>query len=81
MNKIGAIAITIGVVIMAYLLILVVMPFLADAAASANVTMNATSNMSNYPGTSGFILAIPWILYYVPGVLGMILIVGILRTR
>lgn len=79
MNKIGAIIITIGAVTMAYLILLVVMPFLTDVVATANATMNATSNMSLYPGTSAGIISVPWILFFVPGSIGMIVIVMILR--
>ncbi len=79
MQKFGKILVTIGFVIAAYLLLLVVVPFIADVTVTANTTMNATSNMSLYPGTSGFMLATPWILFFVPGTIGIIAVIIILR--
>ena len=79
MNKIGAVITVVVLVIAAYLLLLVVMPIISDAALTANTTMNASSNMSLYPGTSGFLMSTPWILFFVPGVIGIAVIVVLLR--
>lgn len=48
---------------------------------SANATIAATSNMSNYPGTSEFLIASPWILYFIPPVIGIVVIVAYLRFQ
>ena len=79
MNKIGAVITVVVLIIGTYLFLLVVMPIISDLALSANTTMNATSNMSLYPGTSGFLMSTPWILFFLPGVIGIALIVIILR--
>ena len=79
MHKAGAIAIVTGVVIVCYLLLLVVVPWLSEITLSVNATMDATSNMSRYPGTSGFLLSTPLILFFVPGTIGIIVVVIILR--
>lgn len=79
MNKLGTVTIIVGVVIIAYLFLLVVMPVMVDAVSTANTTMAATSNMSNYPGTQEATLATPWVLFFVPGVIGMIAIVITLK--
>ena len=79
MNKFGAVAKVCVAVFLVYLIMLVVIPWLADITLTVNSTLNATSNMSNYPGTSEFLLSIPWILFFVPGVIGMAAIVIILR--
>ena len=79
MNKIGAVAVVIGVVIFCYLILLVAMPILVDFASTANATITASSNLSYYPGTQGFLLSTPWILFFVPGVIGMTIIVIILK--
>lgn len=79
MNKYGAVAVIVFVIIIAYLFLLVIMPILTSTALTANTTMDATSNMSLYPGTSGFLMSIPWIVFFVPGVIGIALIVVILR--
>ena len=79
-NKIGAVITITFAVILAYLFLLVIIPnIVAPMALSANTTMNATSNMSLYPGTSGFLMSTPWILFFVPGTIGIALIVAILR--
>ena len=79
MSKIGHVMIVVGVVAVAYLLLLVVMPVLADFASTANTTMAASSNMSNYPGMQEATLSTPWIMFFVPGVIGMVVIVVILK--
>lgn len=79
MNKFGAVATVCVAVFMVYLVMLVVMPWLADITLTVNSTLNATSNMSNYPGTSEFLLSITWILFFVPGVIGIATIIVILR--
>ena len=79
MNKFGAVIVVVFVIIVAYLILLVVMPIVSTAALTANTTMDATSNMSLYPGTSGFLMSTPWILFFVPGTIGIAIIVVILR--
>ena len=79
MNKIGAVITVVVIVSCAYLLLLVVMPIISNLALSANTTMNATSNMSLYPGTSGFLMSTPWILWFLPATIGMAVIVIILK--
>lgn len=79
MNKIGAVAIIIGVEIFLYLILLVVMPVLTDIIVTSNATMTASSNLSNYPGTQGFFVSQPWILFFVPGAIGIAVIVIILK--
>lgn len=79
MNKIGQVTIVVVVVGILYLLLLAVMPVLTGVAATANATMAATSNMSNYPGASEGLIAAPWVLWFVPGAIGMIAVVVILK--
>jgi len=79
MKKVGAIAAVTLVVGLVYLVMLVVIPFLSDITLSVNTTMNASHNMTQYPGTSGFLLSIPLILWFVPGTIGIIVVIAILR--
>ena len=81
MNKIGAVIIVVGVVALAYLLILLVMPVFTDIVSSANVSMaNATANFTGvYPGTSELMVSTPWIAFFIPGAIGMALIIMILK--
>ncbi|KKM93236.1 hypothetical protein LCGC14_1210430 [marine sediment metagenome] len=81
MSKLGTLAWIIGLVIIVNLLLLITVPFLADITVSTNLTLNATSNMSQYPGTSGFLLATPWILYFIPNVAGIIAVIVVLRRQ
>lgn len=80
MNKYGAVITVVFLMIVVYLMLMVVMPILTAAALTANTTMNATSNMSLYPGTSPFLISIPWIVWFIPGCLGIGIIVAILRS-
>lgn len=80
MNKIGAVITVVVAISLLYLFLLVIIPaIVVPMATAANTTMNATSNMTLYPGTSGFLMASPWILWWAPGVIGIGLIVVILR--
>lgn len=79
MNKLGQVGIIVAVVIIAYLLMLVFMPVLTDFASTANTTMSATSNMSNYPGTQEGVLAAPWVLWFAPACIGIVAVVIVLK--
>jgi len=60
---------------LAFIIPNVMVPF----ANSANMTMAATANMTNFPGTSETLVAAPWLLYFAPPVIGIIVIVAALR--
>lgn len=79
MNKLGAVIIIIGVVIGCYLILLVTQTVVVNLVESANATITASSNLTNYPGTQGFLLSTPWIMWFVPGVIGIVVIVIILK--
>lgn len=81
MSKIGQVVVVVAMVIAAYLFLLVAMPILVDFASTANATMVASSNMSNYPGTASFLISSPWILFFVPGTIGIAAIVIILKKK
>lgn len=79
MNKEKAILVIVVGVIIAYIAVIVVVPWLADITVSVNTTLAGAHNMSQYPGTSEFLLASPWILYPMPAVLGLIAVVIVLK--
>lgn len=79
MNKIGAVAIIIGITIFLYLILLVVMPVVTELISTANATVTGAGGWANYPSSQGFFVSQPWILFFVPGVICMIIIVIILR--
>lgn len=81
MNKLGAVVIVIVMVAACYLIMLVVIPdVVVPLIESANETMTASSNMSDYPGSQSFLVSTPWILFFVPGTIGIIVITLILRS-
>ena len=81
MKKPLAVGIVVAVVAAAYLIILVLMPILTGIVATSNTTMQATANMSQFPGAAEAIVSTPWILFFVPGVIGMAIIVLILKHK
>ena len=81
MSKLGSVAWIVGGVIIAYLLLTLFVPILTDTASTANTTMAATSDMSNYPGTSEVVISAPWVLYFVPAIGGGIALVVVLRRQ
>lgn len=81
MNKFKAIAIIVIAVLLCYGVLAVFINFVADTTVSTNQALDAASNMALYPGTSGFLLSVPWILWFVPGVIGIVLIVVVLRSN
>ena len=79
MNKIGQVILVVVAVSILYLILLVIMPVLTDIASTANATMTASSNLSNYPGSAEGVVAAPWLLWFTPFGIGMIAIVVILK--
>lgn len=66
-------------VVMVYATLAVFAVFLSERTVSVNAEIAAAHNMSQYPGTSGFLLSVPWIMWFIPAVLGIILIVIIMK--
>ena len=79
MDKIGAVIVVVVIMVVVYILMLVTMPVVVDIVAVANATATAEHDMTNYPGSSEFLVSTPWILWFVPGTIGMIAIVIILK--
>lgn len=66
---------------MVYVMLAIYINFLADITVSVNQALDVAHNMTQYEGTSSFLLSVPWILYAAPSVLGIILIVTILKRK
>lgn len=81
MSKAKAIFGVIIGVIVCYGVLAVFVKFLADQSVTTNQALDVAHNMAQYPGTSGFLLSTPWIMYFVPTVIGIILIVMVLRQE
>lgn len=81
MGKAKAIIVLIILVTIGMLFNLVTVPFLHEMAVSTNATLAASTNMTNYPGTSEMLLATPWVLYLAYPFIGLICVVLILKGQ
>lgn len=81
MNKLGSLVVIIVGVIFAYVILTASHSAIRDMVSSANTTMVASSNMTNYPGTQSTLLAMPWILYFIPAVIGIAVVVYVLKFK
>ena len=80
MKKLGAVIIIIVVVAICYVTMLVYMPVINTMVQTGNATITASgANLTNMPGSQSGLIAAPWILWWVPGVIGMAFIVIILK--
>ena len=80
-GKVRQIIFVIIAVVLLYIPLSIFINFLADTSVTVNQTLAAAHNMTQYEGTNGFLLAAPWLLYFAPFALGLILIISILRRR
>ena len=80
MGKVGAVIVVVIATIMVYVALLVAMPILTEFASTANTTMAATSNLTNYPGAAEGVLMAPWFVWFAPGIIGMTIVVVILKS-
>ncbi len=81
MNKYVLVFCLVAAVIGCYLFLTPLMPVIVGLASTANTSMAASSNMSNYPGTSEGLIVAPWLLYFVPAILVVIVIVITLKAK
>lgn len=80
MTKLKAVLTLIGVVVVANLIMMITVPdILVPMANTANTTMAATSNMSNYPGLSAAVVSTPWTSYLLINGIGLLILIIILR--
>jgi len=81
MSKFKAIALLIVGITMLYAVLAIFVKFVADTALPTNATLDAGSNMTAYPGTSGFLLFSPFLLYVAPAIIGIVWLIVILKRR
>ena len=80
MGKFGAVIIVVVVVALGYLAMLLYMSAINSIIQSVNATITISGvDITAMPGSQSGLLAIPWILWFVPGVLGMVIVVMILK--
>lgn len=81
MNKVKAIgSIIIGVIVI-YIILTAAQPAIVEVANTANVTMAASSNMSNFPGMAEATVAAPLWIYFIPGGVGLAAVIFILKRK
>ena len=81
MSKFKSVALLIVGIVMLYGVLAIFISFVADTTTSVNTSLAAAHNMSQYPGTSGFLLFSPFLLYLVPAIIGIVWLIIILRRR
>ena len=81
MDKYKAVGMVILGVLVIYGVLAIFISFLSDQTVATNAALAAASNMERYPGTSGFLLSTPWILYLLPAIFGIGWIIFILKRR
>ena len=79
MNKLGAVTLVIGLTAALYLIVRAVMPVVIDIISTANATVTSSGGWGNYPGNQGFFVSIPWIMWFIPGTICIIIVVVILK--
>ncbi len=80
-NKIKLVILIIAGVILITGFMTILIPILADFASTANTTIAASSNWSDYPGAQGALIGAPLWLYFIPTILGIAAIVIVLRSK
>jgi len=81
MKKVGWVIVLWAGIVIAYIILTAAMPAINSLVQTANETMVATSNMSNYPGSQEAILTAPLWLYFLPGGIGIMATVMILMAK
>lgn len=81
MSKAKQIILIIVAITLLYVVLGIFIKFLSDQSISTNQALDAAHNMAQYPGTSDFLLAIPWIMYFVPAVIGIVWVVIVLKKE
>ena len=79
MNKFGALLIIVGGVVFAYIILTAAQGAIVGIVSSANASI--TANTSNMPGAREGLLAMPWIIYFIPAIAGIVAVVMVLRRK
>jgi len=79
MNKFGALLILIGGVVFAYVILTATQGAIVGIVSSANASI--TANTTNMPGAREGLLAMPWVIYFIPAIMGIAGVVYILKFK
>lgn len=80
-NKIKQVIFIIAGVVLVYVFLTIIIPILADFAGTANATITASSNFTDYPGTQAVLVGAPFWIYFIPGIVGIVAIVFVLKSK
>jgi len=80
-NKIKQVGLIIGATILVYLFLLAIWPVVVDMSSTANATITASSNFTDYPGTQAVLVGAPLWLFLVPAGISTAVIVLVLRSK
>jgi len=64
-----------------YAMLAIFIKFLADTTVSVNQALDVATNLTRYDGLSGFILSVPWLLYFAPAIIGIVWLIVILKRQ
>lgn len=80
MKKIGILATIWILMSLTYIILAIIQPTIQELSDNTATELQATSNMSNYPGTLEAVNSFPLIAWFIPGVVGVAATVWILKT-
>jgi len=81
MNKVGALIVIWAFISIVYIAIAILMPTIQNVASTTATTINASSNMTNYPGTLETVQVFPLIAWFIPGGVGIAATVWMLKRE
>jgi hypothetical protein len=81
MNKAKTILFIIAGVILAYVCIAFTMPLLSETAETAVVEVEKSPNVDQYIGAREGPRITPWVIYFLPGVIGVLATVIVLKRQ
>ncbi len=80
-DKVKQVVIIIAAVSILYLLLIPIMGIFTDAASTANTTIAATDNWSDFPGAQSALLGAPLFIFFIPAILGIAWVVLVLKRK
>lgn len=80
-NKVKLVGLIIGAVLFVYLVLLAIMPIFVEVTTTANETITASDNWSDYPGSQAVLVGAPLWIFFIPGAIGIASIVVVLRSK
>ena len=71
-NKFIAIGVTWVIIIAVYIIIAFMMPAFNSIVSTAGSSLEASANMSNFPGTQETVASAPVWIWFIPGLVGIV---------